>query len=148
MSSYLNNKSYDLFRYIVDLLHINVNTVILFIASIIGICGGFTAVGFFKLIVFIQTIAIGGSTDVLDLLSELPWYVKLLLPSIGGLIVVTSIPEIIGGIGLLKKQGWARILVLILGFLNLLDIPIGTALGVYTIWVLLKEESAQILSPA
>ncbi len=87
MPSYLNNKSYDLFRYIVDSLHLNENTIILIIASIIGICGGFTAVGFFNLIVFIQTIAIGGSSDVLGLLSGLPWHIKLLLPSIGGLIV-------------------------------------------------------------
>lgn len=67
---------------------------------------------------------------------------------IGGLIVVTSIPEIIGGIGLLQRKNWARILVLILGFFNLLDIPFGTALGIYTLWVLFKEESAQLLAPA
>ena len=87
MPSRLNSSSYDLFRYIVDFLHLNENTIILIIASIIGICGGFTAVGFFKLIVFIQTLAIGGSTNILELLSALPWYIKLLLPSIGGLIV-------------------------------------------------------------
>jgi len=62
---------------------------------------------------------------------------------IGGFLVVTSIPEIIGGVGLLKRKSWARILVIILGFLNLIDIPLGTILGIYTLWVLLKEESTK-----
>lgn len=54
-------------------------------------------------------------------------------------LLVLSLPGVIGGIGLLQRREWARILVLVVGFLNLLNIPIGTVLGVYTIWVLLKE---------
>jgi len=57
-----------------------------------------------------------------------------------------SIPGIIGGIGLLNRQGWARILIIILGFLNLLKIPIGTALGIYTIWVLFNNETEKLFS--
>ena len=63
---------------------------------------------------------------------------------IGNLIIWTSIPGIIGGIGLLKRKNWARILVLVLGFLNLIDIPVGTALGIYTLWVLFKEDTARL----
>ena len=55
-------------------------------------------------------------------------------------VFVLSIPGIIGGIGLLKRREWGRILVLILGFLNLLNIPFGTALGIYTIWALMNDE--------
>jgi len=57
------------------------------IASLIGIIGGFGAVVFFELIVFIRTLAIGGGSDVLEIVSNLPWYQKVVLPSIGGLIV-------------------------------------------------------------
>ena len=35
-----------------------------------------------------------------------------------------------GGIYLLKYRPWARILLLVLGFLNLIEIPFGTALGI------------------
>ena len=63
---------------------------------------------------------------------------------LGFFFVVTSIPEIIGGIGLLKRKSWSRILVIILGILNLIDIPIGTALGIYTLWVLFKEETTKL----
>jgi len=57
-----------------------------------------------------------------------------------------SIPSLIGGLGLLKLKSWARYLVLVLGFLNLPGIPVGTALGIYTIWVLLKDETARLCS--
>jgi len=53
---------------------------------------------------------------------------------------------LIGGIGLLKKKPWARILVLIVGCVRLFVFPIGTALGVYSIWVLTKDETISLLS--
>jgi hypothetical protein len=61
-------------------------------------------------------------------------------------ITVLAVPGIIAGIGLLKMKSWARILAIIVGCLNLLHIPFGTALGVYTLWVLLNEESRSLLS--
>ena len=53
-----------------------------------------------------------------------------------------AVPSIAGGVGLLKGKFWARILVLILGIFNLIDFPIGTLIGIYTIWVLLNQETA------
>ena len=58
-------------------------------------------------------------------------------------LLVLSLPGIIGGYGLLKKYSWARVLVLILGALNLLNVPFGTVLGVYSFWVLLNEEATK-----
>ncbi|MFH1502085.1 MAG: hypothetical protein ABIG03_03465 [Candidatus Eisenbacteria bacterium] len=72
-----------------------------------------------------------------------------ILATVGGiagtLLIVVSIPGIIGGIGLLRRQCWARILTLIVGALDLLDIPVGTALGVYTFWVLMRDEVVEYL---
>lgn len=62
------------------------------------------------------------------------------------IITVLAIPGVIAGIGLLKMKSWARILAIIIGCLDLLHIPFGTALGVYTLWVLLNEESRNLLS--
>jgi hypothetical protein len=45
--------------------------------------------------------------------------------------------------GLFQREPWARMLGLVIGFLALLRIPFGTALGIYTIWVLLPEHSGQ-----
>ena len=62
-----------------------------------------------------------------------------------GFLFITSAPDIIGGIGLVKRQSWARILVLILSVLKLINFPLGTIVGVYSIWVLMQDEAAQIL---
>jgi hypothetical protein len=59
-------------------------------------------------------------------------------------LIILAIPSILGGIGLLKRKKWARILVLILGCLNLPSIPFGTALGIYTLWVLIKDETVAL----
>lgn len=45
--------------------------------------------------------------------------------------------------GLYERQPWARYLGLLLGFLGLVRFPFGTALGIYTIWVLLAESSGR-----
>lgn len=62
------------------------------------------------------------------------------------IILLASAPGIIGGIGLLKRKSWSRILVIILACLNLLSIPIGTVIGIYALWVLTRPEAPQILS--
>ncbi len=60
---------------------------------------------------------------------------------LAGMVVLTSIPGMVAGAGLLKFKPWARILALILGLLNLPGFPVGTVLGIYTIWALLDTES-------
>lgn len=62
------------------------------------------------------------------------------------ILLVLAAPGLIGGIGLLNKSTWARILVLIVGCLNLLSFPFGTALGIYSIWVVVQPETKMILS--
>lgn len=59
-------------------------------------------------------------------------------------IGIFSLPEVITGIGLLKKKEWARILAMVLSFLNLLAIPFGTALSIYTLVILFKDETAEL----
>ena len=63
---------------------------------------------------------------------------------LGTFLIVLSVPGLIAGIGLLRGQGWSRILALIIGALDLLDIPLGTALGVYCFWVLLQDDTMEV----
>ena len=67
--------------------------------------------------------------------------------AIGIFLLILSIPGIIGGIGLLKRKEWARILVLITSALHLLNFPIGTIIGAYSIWVLVQQETIRIFNP-
>ena len=61
--------------------------------------------------------------------------------AVGGFFFITSIPEIIGGFGLLKRKSWARILIIVIGCIDLIMIPIGTVIGIYELWVLLQDET-------
>ena len=49
----------------------------------------------------------------------------------------------VAGWGLLNREPWGRVLALVLGFLALIHVPFGTALGVYTLWVLLPAHSEE-----
>ena len=60
------------------------------------------------------------------------------------LIALLATPDILAGIGLLKKKEWGRIMTLVVSFLNLIWFPIWTALGIYSIVVLLKDETVQL----
>jgi len=63
---------------------------------------------------------------------------------VGVFLVAISVPGIIGGFGLFRRKEWARILVLIISAIDLLNIPFGTALGIYSIWVLVQEETIRL----
>lgn len=65
---------------------------------------------------------------------------------VGGFLVLVSLPGIVAGAGLLGYRPWARILTLILGILNLPGFPVGTVLGVYTLYVLLDDETARLFN--
>ena len=61
------------------------------------------------------------------------------------LIAVMCLPSIIAGWGLLKRKSWSRMLAIVLGAISLLSVPVGTALGVYTLWALTKPEAQALL---
>ncbi len=56
-------------------------------------------------------------------------------------LLLLSTPGLITGIGLLKFRPWARILGIALSAFNLINIPVGTVLGIYGLWVLLNKET-------
>jgi hypothetical protein len=59
------------------------------------------------------------------------------LSLIGILTVIKAAVGFLAGWGLLHREPWARMLTIVLAFLALFHIPFGTALGIYTLWVLL-----------
>lgn len=63
-----------------------------------------------------------------------------------GFLFILSVPGIVGGIGVLRLKPWARYMVLVLSVLHLLNIPLGTALGIYSIWVLVHDETVELFT--
>jgi CIC family chloride channel protein len=87
MSKGFKHAGKDLFNTITEKFHIDENTAVIIIASFIGIIGGIGAVGFRTLIEVLQTFTIGDHVNILQTVTELPWYKRLLLPVAGGFIV-------------------------------------------------------------
>jgi len=73
-----------------------------------------------------------------------PSFLRPLLSVVAIIILGGSALGFSAGWGLMHREPWARTLVLVLAFLVLfINIPVGTAVGVYTMWVLMPGESEQ-----
>jgi CIC family chloride channel protein len=57
------------------------------LATLVGLAGGFAAIGFRYLIGFIQSIAYGSGENLLELAPLTPWYLRIWVPALGGLVV-------------------------------------------------------------
>ena len=71
-----------------------------------------------------------------------PIFLHPLLSFIGILVLVKAFAGFATGWGLLQREPWARTVAVVLAFPSLFfNVPFGTALGIYTLWVLLPAES-------
>jgi O-antigen/teichoic acid export membrane protein len=76
---------------------------------------------------------------------EVPTLVlTILAASLPLLIGFMSTLGLIGGIGLMAYKNWARYLVIVVAALGCLNIPIGTLKGVYSLWVLLQDDTVKL----
>ncbi|UCD86622.1 MAG: chloride channel protein [Desulfobacterales bacterium] len=57
------------------------------LAAVVGLAGGFGAIGFRYLIGFFQTVAYGSGDNLLELARLTPWYFRMWIPALGGLVV-------------------------------------------------------------
>jgi len=87
-----------------------------------------------------------GITFIPNIGYEASYILRLIATWVSIFLAVFSAPEIIGGIGLLRRKEWGRILVLVVSFFNLINFPLGTALGVYSFIILLKEETVRLFT--
>jgi hypothetical protein len=71
----------------------------------------------------------------------MPGLLPLLISIAAGTLLILAAGGICVGVGLRHRQSWARVAAIILGVLALFHPPFGTALGIYTLWVLLADEN-------
>lgn len=112
--------------------HVNVIAILRIGFSILGLILG--------IVLFIILYIIGNVSDDNDARIVLTIIANVLMV----VFILLSIPGIIAGIGLLRRKEWARILTLILSALDLVNIPVGTALGAYSIWALVQPETIDL----
>ena len=88
----------------------------------------------FVFMVLAGSATVVGDADVVIISSFLGLLIALFL-------AITAIPGLVAGYALIKGYNWGRILGLILAFLNLINIPFGTVVGIYAFWALLHNET-------
>lgn len=97
-------------------------------------------------------VAAGGAAGIVGAAAE-PGDAAVAIPIIGlagsalaVMLLVLALPGLLTGWGLLSYKPWARIVGIVLSALNLLNIPIGTALGIYGLWVLLSRDTERLFT--
>jgi hypothetical protein len=117
-----------------------------------GLYLALSAFGLF--IALFMTLAVGAATGIVGAAAE-PHDAAIAIPIIGlagtALVVfllVTALPGLIAGVGLLRFRPWARILGIVVAVLNLIHFPFGTVVGIYGLWVLFNKETEALFSGA
>jgi len=113
--------------------HLHLLAVLWFAASAINLIGAVA--------VFIVANTLFGHSIRFENAWPMQGFLQTLLSAVAGLLFLKAVAGFAAAWGLLERQPWARVLTLVLGFVSLIHIPFGTALGIYTIWVLLPGQA-------
>jgi hypothetical protein len=105
---------------------------------------GFSTMGIIASMVVFFVFSFAGSfvSDV-DVANAVLKFLGAFLPAI---ILLISLLGLIGGIGLLSYQKWARIIILVIAAVGCLNFPLGTLKGVYSLWVLMQDETIKLFN--
>jgi hypothetical protein len=128
--------------------HIQLVGILNIVYRSIALLGGlfllFLAAAFWHLFGYLVQI---GAIHPYEIPRELLNIVPLILICVAFLVMLVSTVGIIAGAAVLKRKEWGRILLLVVSFFNLIRIPLGTILAVYSIWVLLNGEAIKEFAP-
>jgi hypothetical protein len=96
----------------------------------------FLAIGAFVFVLLIGLAPITGEPEPM-------WILSLVGTTVGLLMAALGLPGLLAGYGLLTRKPWARVLAIVVGILSLVNFPVGTAIGLYTLWVLTQPAATE-----
>ncbi len=92
----------------------------------------------------IATIGMHGDKDAVLASTVLGVGLGVVLMIVACSVALFGLLSVIGGIGVLKSQRWGDYMVLVASLLHFFQVPLGTALAVYTAWALFDREPAAV----
>ena len=95
-------------------------------------------------------LAAGALTELLAPIDNASGFIELIVgvfALLGAFALVWGGAHVWAAVLLRRHRPWGRILVLGLAVSNLLLLPFGTAFGVYSLWVLLKNDGRRLFEP-
>jgi hypothetical protein len=102
---------------------------------VVGLLSAFTAWVVFD---HLNGLTLGGDFVALPRLFVAAWML---------FVIMLAVPYLIAGVGLIRFQPWARTLATITLTCGMVSFPIGTALGVYGLSLLMSPEVDETFSP-
>ena len=99
--------------------------------------------GLLTVLVGVSTLALG--VGAFSLISSRTGHVAAgltaaVFTTLALIAILWGAAHIVVGVPLRRRLAWARLIALMLGSVDVLLLPYGTALGIYTLWVLLSED--------
>ncbi len=105
-----------------------------------------------RLIPGLAMLGMSGAVSMPFMPAHFEGWLRPMMHVLGIVVIGLSLAGFVAGWALLERVSWARTLALVIGIISLIHIPFGTAIGIYTLWVLLpaqsEEEFHRISSPA
>jgi putative Mn2+ efflux pump MntP len=98
---------------------------------------GLTLLGLLGLVLIFKFASVAG-----DLIS--PWWMIVGTITLVILMLAVGILPLMVGLGFSKRRGWVKPLGVVVAIVSLVNIPIGTALGVYTVKFFRSEAGVQL----
>lgn len=103
---------------------------------------GFSSLSLLGSFILFFVFAFAGTfVEDVDVAKAVLSFVGVVLPLI---LMCVALVGLIGGIGLLGYRKWARVLVMVVAALGCLSFPLGTLKGVYSLWVLMQDETVKL----
>ena len=85
-----------------------------------------------------------GIAEIPDVDDIGPGALRIIGLVVSSFLALIGLPKIIGGLGLIRHKEWARILMLVISFISLFNVPFGTALGIYSLIILFNPETVRL----
>ena len=120
--------------------HVKVLGVLFIVLSALGILAALAVGAIFGMAGFATATA--GADDAAVALP----FIGLTGGLLTAFLMIVSLPGLVAGFGLLAFKNWARILAIVLCALQLLNIPFGTIVGIYGLWVLLNRDTERLFA--
>lgn len=109
------------------------------------VCGAFMLIGAMLLALVLGGTAgiVGAAADAEDAAIAIP-ILGIAGSALSIFLIAFALPNLIIGWGLLTFKSWARIAGIVLSAISLINIPFGTILGIYGLWVLLNKDTERL----
>lgn len=120
--------------------HVRVVAVLHMAMGALGVIGALTLV-----LIFGGVAGLVGASSDPDARLALP-IIGLAGAALVGFVLILSLPSVIIGVGLWRLSAWARVGGIVLGILELVWIPIGTVVGIYTVLVLFAKDTERLFA--